>query len=591
MRPALGAGRRSRLQRSAQGARRDRAKPSEPWPACSPPSATRRTSPRCSRRAGRRTPKRSACPERRSHRHRGQPPRPVDHRGFGDRIETDARAGAQLAYIVHDGRAVERSALNECRERNGCTRERIEVAPEHARQAINDLVLEHARSEGWDAEENKRYIDTASIYDKDPLRALARWWEMPSPRAEPHGTEVAAVAAGARHGVAPQARIVPLATDLEDAGNHFINEVGRWPMRRHIEQMDQGLRWRADAAWAARLDAEHDASDVLIRAYSSASWEPWWLEQRLGEQRKWAEAHIPATLAAYLQSDRETPTLVVHSAGNEGKPYPSGIGQIPYHFADVRGHTVTTVAIDADTQTISERSNRCGALPEDWDAARHGHHYCLAAPSRAWTVRPLDDDAGGSERFQTGAVTSFANPVVAGALALLIEHFRGTRTPEEILARVKATARRDGVYAERDVYGAGHLDIGAALRPWARSRGARAPPSPPPTAPSANARRSSRARRSTRWASPSGSRSARRCERWEGPLHRAYRRSPPRARSGSHGRRSAATPARSTGSGRAREASGGAPAGHGQDARWKRVRAHRARSTSARGARAPRARA
>ena len=384
---------------------------------------------------------------------------------FGDRIETNARAGAQLAYIVHDGALWSGAPYNECRERNGCTRERIEVAPEHARQAINDLVLEHARSESWDAEENKRYIDTASIYDKDPLRALARWWEMPSPRAEPHGTEVAAVAAGARHGVAPQARIVPLATDLEDAGNHFINEVGRWPMRRHIEQMDQGLRWRADAAWAARLDAEHDASDVLIHAYSSASWEPWWLEQRLGEQRKWAEAHIPATLAAYLQSDRETPTLVVHSAGNEGKPYPSGIGQIAYHFADVRGHTVTTVAIDADTQTISERSNRCGALPEDWDAARHGHHYCLAAPSRAWTVRPLDDDAGGSERFQTGAVTSFANPVVAGALALLIEHFRGTRTPEEILARVKATARRDGVYAERDVYGAGHLDIGAALRP------------------------------------------------------------------------------------------------------------------------------
>ena len=61
--------------------------------------------------------------------------------------------------------------------------------------------------------------------------------------------------------------------------------------------------------------------------------------------------------------------------------------------------------------------------------------------------------------------TSYAAPVVSGALALLMEHFRGTRGNTAIVKRMVDTADRSGRYANLETYGAGHLDIEAALSP------------------------------------------------------------------------------------------------------------------------------
>ena len=61
--------------------------------------------------------------------------------------------------------------------------------------------------------------------------------------------------------------------------------------------------------------------------------------------------------------------------------------------------------------------------------------------------------------------TSYAAPVVSGALALLKEHFRGTRGNSEIVKRMVDTADRSGRYADLETYGAGHLDLEAALSP------------------------------------------------------------------------------------------------------------------------------
>ena len=61
--------------------------------------------------------------------------------------------------------------------------------------------------------------------------------------------------------------------------------------------------------------------------------------------------------------------------------------------------------------------------------------------------------------------TSFAAPMVSGALALMMEHFRGTRGNTEILKRMLDTADRSGRYADPEIYGAGHLDLEAALSP------------------------------------------------------------------------------------------------------------------------------
>ena len=46
-----------------------------------------------------------------------------------------------------------------------------------------------------------------------------------------------------------------------------------------------------------------------------------------------------------------------------------------------------------------------------------------------------------------------------------MEHFRGTRGNTEVVKRMLDTADRSGRYADLEIYGAGHLDLEAALTP------------------------------------------------------------------------------------------------------------------------------
>ena len=61
--------------------------------------------------------------------------------------------------------------------------------------------------------------------------------------------------------------------------------------------------------------------------------------------------------------------------------------------------------------------------------------------------------------------TSFAAPVVTGAIALLMEKFRGQLGNTEIVKRLVNTANNTGRYAQLEIYGAGLLDLEAALKP------------------------------------------------------------------------------------------------------------------------------
>ena len=137
-----------------------------------------------------------------------------------------------------------------------------------------------------------------------------------------------------------------------------------------------------------------------------------------------------------------------------------GLGaDLPFHEHHLRGHHLAVMAVDNDG-AHAFYSNFCGSLPADWNADRWGRHYCLAAPG---TVNAASNRPGWA--FQETEGTSFAAPIVTGAIALLMEHFRGQLGNTEIAKRLVNTANNRDRYAQMEIYGAGLLDLEAALRP------------------------------------------------------------------------------------------------------------------------------
>ncbi len=116
-----------------------------------------------------------------------------------------------------------------------------------------------------------------------------------------------------------------------------------------------------------------------------------------------------------------------------------------------------------ESSSVYMSRNFCDPLPSDWDAGRWGRHYCLAAPG---TVNAASNRPGWA--FQDTEGTSFAAPIVTGAVALLMEHFRGQLGNSEIARRIVNTANNRDRYAQMEIYGAGLLDVEAAMRPVGR---------------------------------------------------------------------------------------------------------------------------
>ena len=310
-----------------------------------------------------------------------------------------------------------------------------------------------------------------TVTEENIPRARA-WATAPNPYvgAQSHGTAVASVAAGTRLGVAPGAIIVPTTRNLshEDwLAPGIVPEEVKTAIEK--EEMSADARRAADARLAREQMAIYANAHIINR-----SWGPL-LSTRaisagvLGEEQRWYGANLPALLRAYLQEDTPAAdrTIVVYAAGNsgrQGRDRPHGEAQLPYHIEALRGHTLAVVATDPDTRRIADYSNLCGPLPAGWSATAHGPHYCLAAPGRM-QVRVPDPTAPGQGPAEEARGTSLAAPLVSGAIALLMEHFRRTMGNTAIVRRMLVTANKGGVYADELTYGAGHLDLEAALRP------------------------------------------------------------------------------------------------------------------------------
>ena len=166
-----------------------------------------------------------------------------------------------------------------------------------------------------------------------------------------------------------------------------------------------------------------------------------------------------------------------------GLPAFGDIPEVPWG-ADLTPSFLAAVAVEVDEEgnpgPITFFSNRCGRA-KDW---------CIAAPGGAEYVTPRGSKRAGTgittahgsdgELETTTQGTSFSSPIVVGALAVVDEAFRaadGTPqvSPHEVRRRILDTADRSGIYADRDIYGHGLLDVEAALSP----QGMTSVPSPP----------------------------------------------------------------------------------------------------------------
>lgn len=322
---------------------------------------------------------------------------------------------------------------------------------------------------GWPGEGETWYLRNDAYEDGE----LYRWAIVPhggrgrnaDGRTSWHGTAVASVAAGRDFGVAPGATIVPIAKDFSSEGNSAQTRTER-SLLRYIRGLPEEERTRLDSEVAESVTGNYSNYDIINRSFGIPVFDPDSIAGLLEDETEWwgegFRKILPQTWRAIMQTGvhPDDRTVVVYAAGNSTEEF-GGLGaDIPRYETHVRGSQLSVMSIGHDGYHASY-SNFCGPLPTDWDADRWGRHFCLAAPG---TVNAAA--SWGWDSFYQGITgTSFAAPVVSGALALLMEHFRGQLGNVEIVKRLVNTADNTGHYAQLEIYGAGLIDLNAALRP------------------------------------------------------------------------------------------------------------------------------
>ncbi|MCY3728341.1 MAG: S8 family serine peptidase [Nitrospira sp.] len=384
---------------------------------------------------------------------------------FGGRVRLRAADGASLAYARPDGDLIF-SDVGTCRLFDPTCNTWVGNSAGDP-EAVNSWVRQIVDTDGWPTSDDSVFVVDEYYDENDLIERLLRWTEVPTPYGQEgsHGTIVASVAAGENLGVAPGSTIIPIAQNLSDdqRTNAFADET----LRRWISVLPVTARSTLDDELASTYRDNYAKFDIINRSYGAAVFDPNVISSEINSELRWYRRYLPQTLRALLQIDTPASekTILVYAAGNEEQRW-SGIGaDLPFYIEELRGHSLAVAATDPDTGVIADYSNRCGPLPSNWNAASHGPHYCLSAPGTVRGLVPNPNSPGNGNISDGAQGTSYAAPIVSGALALLMEHFRGTRGNTEVVKRMLDTADRSGRYANSAIYGAGHLDLEAALSP------------------------------------------------------------------------------------------------------------------------------
>ena len=274
-----------------------------------------------------------------------------------------------------------------------------------------------------------------------------------------HGTQVAALAVGNRdeaanpniHGVAFEAGVYFIETRLGTSDGIYRPEN----LARYTQADDE------DAAEFLGYSIENGQGAIINYSFGVAGnitqYDAALVREKL--------SLTAATLAQDGTADADK-KIIVWAAGNAGSQRYSDRRQAPTHspelwsglgayFPELQSHVLAVVALDQNG-TIAGYSNRCG-LAKD---------FCLAAPGS----NIVSASYTGNDKYSPpGSGTSFAAPLVSGSLALLRHFFRNGDADQlgntELVDRLLATANRQGIYAESDIYGHGLVDLDAATRP------------------------------------------------------------------------------------------------------------------------------
>ena len=409
------------------------------------------------------------------------------------RVSTE---GSVLGYWSHERYwgGCSSTLFGECRE--------VEVeTAEAARTWIADYLSKNPYPSDDDSvfvrvKGTNEYFEVPALYDGQYIGTYSR-----KPHRS-HGTMVASVAAGKNLGAAPGATVVSQAVPFEYSDGDgqtgrmesLAREVWSASWRLPVEVYEAGItgvvvpggdtfsfggasadrKAEIDAVFARAIREGMAGADVVNRSYGyGGDWNDRARDTRLAlEQRRWQAfvRSFPETVKAIRQEHlaEADKVIFVSAAGNSYQLYaPNILARTAVYVPELRGLHIAAAALnDGSFNTggqprSGDYSDRCGRLPDDWNPAAHGRHYCISARGTVRATAPGETTTSMSEVRGT----SFAAPMVAGGLALMTQAFRGQLTPRELVRRMMDTADNTGIYRDPDLYGAGVMDLNVATSP------------------------------------------------------------------------------------------------------------------------------
>lgn len=137
-------------------------------------------------------------------------------------------------------------------------------------------------------------------------------------------------------------------------------------------------------------------------------------------------------------------SIFVWAAGNESNSESGAISAMPLAFPELQGHFVNVVALN-NLGTLAGYSNKCGVT----------QNYCIAAPGSYLQTTASETKVSG---------TSFATPIVSGAIATIKEAFP-YMSATQITQLLFTTATDLGAPGIDSVYGWGLLNMEKATQP------------------------------------------------------------------------------------------------------------------------------